>query len=480
MSLLADLAQLLETAPGFARCGSMVSAGDDCSLATGSAVRPLVVASLFRAAPRATLVVVPGVEGADRFARQLTAYLPLERVLTLPVPEALPWERRTVRKATAARRARAVFSLAEGRPVVVVAPARSLLRRLAPRSAPEVYRPLALAAGAEIDLTEASEELARMGYERLDDAKDPGTFSVRGGTLDVFPADGHYPVRAELVGDDIETLRKYVPGTGQTVGDAPDTEVFPCRELRLSRSVSKDIEHAYRSAFRDLKEKALGDPELAHELDLIAQGVYFDGVDAYLPRIYKELAATTDYVARDALVVVAEPSAIFGDLTRGSDEIVEAAAAAHVDAARHFLEPGEVDLGGRQRLTLLSLLRAGGAADAEISTRRPDVAGGESRTVAGLRGLLETGNRVVMTAHDRRQGETLARSLSEAGLPVVTYAGSVQGTLSGDDAPGGLGERVVHLAVADVRASSCPTRAWLSSASTTRSRVRRVAARSRT
>jgi transcription-repair coupling factor (superfamily II helicase) len=452
MSLLADLAHLMGGAPGFSRCRSMLSAGDDCSLATGSAVRPLLVASLFRAAPRTTLVVVPGVEGADRFARQLTAYLPLEGVLTLPVPDALPWERRPSRKATAARRARAIFSLAEGRPVVVVAPARSLLRRLAPRGAPEVYRPLALAVDGEVDLTQASDELARMGYERLDDATDPGTFAVRGGTLDVFPADGHYPVRAELVGDEIETLRKYVPGTGQTVGDAPDTEVFPCRELRLSRSVSKDIEHAYRSAFRDLKEKALGDPELAHELELIAQGVYFDGVDAYLPRIYKDLAATTDYVARDALVVVAEPSAIFGDLTRGCDEIAEAAAAVRVDAGRYFMAAAEVDLSGRQRLTLLSLLRAGGAADAEISTRRPDVAGGEARTVAGLRGLLETGNRVVMTAHDRRQGDTLVRSLSEAGLPVVTYTGAVQASLTEDGTSGGLGERVVHLAVADVPA----------------------------
>ncbi|HEX9093873.1 MAG TPA: transcription-repair coupling factor, partial [Coriobacteriia bacterium] len=127
--------------------------------------------------------------------------------------------------------------------------------------------------------------------------------------------------------------------------------------------------------------------------------------------------------------------------------------AARADASRYYLTPAEVDLGGRQRLTLLSLLRAGGAVDGELAARRPEVAGGESRTAAALRGLLDGGMRVVFAAHDRRQRERIGAALTDAGLPVVTYAGAAHSQPgSATDAAGGLGERVVHMTVADIPA----------------------------
>ncbi|MDO8915912.1 MAG: transcription-repair coupling factor [Coriobacteriia bacterium] len=453
MSLLADLSQPLESAPGYAHARAALAQGEDFTLAAPAGVRPLVTAALFRSDPRSTLVVVSGAEAADRFARQLAAYLPLDRVLTLPMPATLPWSRDPARPAVAGRRARALWALQEGRPVVVVASARSLMRRVAPRSAPETYEPVVLRTGSELDLVATSDRLALMGYERVDTADEPGRFAVRGGTLDVYPSDGHSPVRAELFGDEIESLRRYVPGTGQTVGDAVETEIYPCREMRLSNSVTKDIVHSYRSAFRDIKEKALADPWLAHDLELLEQGAYFNGVEAYMPNIYKELGSVTDYISKETLVVVAEPRALFDDTVRHLEEVDTAAHTAGFDATRFYLQPPQVDLGGRQRLTLVSLLRAGGTVDGELASRRPDVAGGESKTVAGLRGLLESGFRVVLAAHDRRQRETLTTSLSEAGLPVVTYAGAQHAEPgSTADIAVGLGDRVVHMAFADIPA----------------------------
>ncbi len=453
MSLLADLSARLECAPGYAHAREALAGGSDFTLAAPAGVRPLTVAANFRADPRATLVVVSGAEAADRFARQLAAYLPLDRVLTLPMPATWPWSREPARPEIAGRRARALHALQESRPLVVVASARSLMRFVAPRSAPETYEPLVLRAGATLDLVEATERLALMGYERVDVADEPGRFAVRGGVLDVFPSDGHSPVRAELFGDEIETLRRYVPGTSQTVGDAGETEVYPCRELRLSNSIAKDVAHSYRSAFREIKEQSLTDPWMAHDLELLEQGVYFNGVEAYMPRIYKDMGVATDYIAKGVLVVVVEPRALFDDTVRHLEEAETAAHTAGFDADRYFLSPADVDLGGRQRLTLLSLLRTGGAVDGELAGRRPEVAGGESKTVAGLRSLLEAGFRVVVASHDRRQRETLIASLADAGLPVVTYSGAPHaepGTVA--DAPSGLAERVVHMAVADVPA----------------------------
>jgi transcription-repair coupling factor (superfamily II helicase) len=453
MSLLADLSVLLERAPGFAKATAALGTGDDFALALPPSIRPLVVAAAFRAHPRVVLVAVSGEEAAERFARQLTAYLPLEVVLPLPAPATLPWSRQPGDVRVTGRRARALYALEEGRPAIVVASARGLLRLLPPRGASEAFAPLVLEAGRALDLVETTDLLARMGYERVETAEDPGQFAVRGGTLDVYPSDGHFPVRAELLGDEVESLRRYVPSTGQSVGDVARIEAYPCREIRLSNRTAKDVSHSHRSVFKDMQRRALGEPALAHELELLEQGVYFDGVEAYLPYVYRELATVADYLSKDALVAVAEPRALFDDMLHTYAEYEEAAGSVFQDASRHFVEPAKLDLGGRQRLTMLSVLRAGASADAELASRRPDVAGGEAKTVAGLKGLVDSGHTVVLVARDRRQREALLTSLAHGGLPVSTYTG-ISHVVPGSerDVPGGLTSKVVNVGVADIPA----------------------------
>jgi transcription-repair coupling factor (superfamily II helicase) len=451
MSLLADLSALLERAPGFAKARAALSAGEDFTLAAPPSIRPLLVAAAFRADPRATLVVVPGADAAERFARQLTAYLPLESVLPLPAPANLPWSRQPSDVRITGRRARALFALQENRPAIVVASAAGLLRMLPPRGASEVFAPFVLSPGATLDLAEASDLLAKMGYERVEVAEDPGQFAVRGGTLDLFPSDGHFPVRAELDGDDVESVRRYVPSTGQSVGDVARVEAYPCHEIRLSNRTAKDVAHPYRSGFRDLQRRSLGEPIVARELELLEHGVYFEGVEAYLPYVYRELASVTDYLSKDALVVVAEPRAVFDDTVRTYAEVEEAGEGTGQDAASYFVAPAKLDLGGRQRLTLLSIMHAGATVDAALAAHRPDVAGGETKTVQGLAGLVNTGHTVLLLARDRRQRESLGGALTNAGLPIALYGG-VSHVVPGSerDVAGGLTAKVVNLGVADI------------------------------
>ncbi|HEY5506055.1 MAG TPA: CarD family transcriptional regulator, partial [Coriobacteriia bacterium] len=453
MSLLADLSTLLERAPGFAQARGALQDGSDFTLAVPPSIRPLLVAATFRADPRATLVVVPGADAAERFARQLTAYLPLDLILPLPAPANLPWSRQPGDVAVTGRRARALFALQENRPAIVVASAAGLLRMLPPRGASEVFAPVVLTAGAALDLADVTDRLARLGYERVEVAEDPGQFAVRGGTLDLFPSDGHYPVRAELCGDEVESVRRYVPSTGQSVGDVERVEAYPCREIRLSNRTSKDVAHPYRSGFRDLQRRSLGEPQVAHELEMLEQGLYFDGVEAYLPYVYRELASVTDYLSKGALVAVAEPRAVFDDTLRTYAEAEAAGEATGQDVASYLVAPAKLDLGGRQRLTMLSILHTGAAVDAELVARRPDVAGGETKTIQGLAGLVETGHTVLLLARDRRQREQLASSLTAAGLPIALYSG-VSHIRPGSerDVPGGLVDTAVNLGVADIPA----------------------------
>jgi len=461
MSLLADLSVLLERAPGFSKAIEALRVGDDFTLAAPPSIRPLLVAATFRANPRATLVVVPGADAADRFARQLTAYLPLDLVLPLPGSANLPWSRQPGDIRVTGRRARALYALQENRPAVVVASAAGLLRLLPPRGASEVFAPFVLECGT-FDLDEAMDLLPKMGYERVGAAEEPGQFAVRGGTIDIFPSDGHFPVRAELDGDEIESVRRSVPSTGQSVGDVARVEAYPCREIRLSNRTAKDVAHPYRSGFRDLQRRSLGEPIVAHELELLEQGVYFDGVEAYLPYVYRELASVTDYLAKDALVTVAEPRAVFDDTLNTYKEFGEAGDATGQDVGAYFVQPSKLDLGGHQRLTLLSTMHTGAAHDADLVARRPDVAGGETKTVQGLSALVTSGHTVLLLARDRRQRETLAANLADAGLPIALYGGVSHVVPGSDrDIAGGLVRGAVNVGIADIPAGFVVPDAWL-------------------
>jgi transcription-repair coupling factor (superfamily II helicase) len=169
--------------------------------------------------------------------------------------------------------------------------------------------------------------------------------------------------------------------------------------------------------------------------------------------VYRELASVTDYLSKDALVAVAEPRAVFDDSVRAYREAEEAGDQTGQDMEAYFVTPAKLDLGGRQRLTFLSTLRTAANADAELAAKRPDVAGGEAKTVQGLKALVDTGNTVLLLARDRRQRETLAAALANAGLPIALYSG-VSHVVPGSerDVPGGLTSKVVNLGVADIPA----------------------------
>lgn len=446
--LFAAIRPLIAADPALSRALERLAEGEDVTIATPGLVRPALTGVVASARTKPVLVVLPGADAAGRFARQLGAYIGHERVLHFPERTELPWDRTAPDLEVVGARARALHSLDKGRSVVVVAGARSLLRVLPPQGS-HVFDPVVLEIGSVFDLTELAARLARMGYERVDAAEDRGQFAVRGGTLDVFGADAQYPVRAEFFGDEVESLWRYLPSTQQHIGDAGPTEIYPCREVAPGT-------RAGQGARRALGQAARENDDLARDLELIEQGVTFNGIEQYLPHFYRAQASVLDYIAPGALIVVAEPRAIFDDLVRGRGELESRADSVARTLDGLYFKPAEIDLGGRQRLTFLSMLRAGGAADGEVAARRPEVSGREETFAAGLRALLDTGYRVVATVRDRQGRDRLSRALVDAGMSVDALAPGATTlepglvTLAVADVPAGYVLPAAHLAVISI------------------------------
>ena len=396
-----------------------LDSGQDATVGVASSARPFLVAARFAADPRATLVVTAGEEAADTFARTVGAFVGEERVLRLPDYEGNPFSLdASLQPRLHGRRLEALWSLQQRKPVVVVASARALLRRIAPAKE-EVARPLALVAGS--DLSENPQRgitcfedlehcLVSMGYENSGKLDGPGTFSVQGGAIDVYPGNLAYPVRLDFFGDELDEIRRFLPSTGQTISSLEQVDIFPVREfaqtdaalLRAKRAISKSAET--NAAQRELLERLEDD---SRELpDLMA---------AYL---LEKTAAVGDYLPADALTVLIEPRSLVDDALHAYDELSKRCVGTSIPVSDLYMGPNELDFGANPRATYVSIMRVGVQLDSELVVKRVDVAGDPEKLFGRLRSLAEMGFTVVFSVPHFRARQEMKLSLVDLGIPI--------------------------------------------------------------
>ena len=98
---------------------------------------------------------------------------------------------------------------------------------------PEDYENMLVrvAAGAEADRDDILRKLVDIQYERNDYEPEPGTFRVRGDTVDIFPSYSTKGIRLDLFGDEVERIREIEPLTGRTVRELPAAAISPAKHF---------------------------------------------------------------------------------------------------------------------------------------------------------------------------------------------------------------------------------------------------------
>lgn len=432
--LIDSLTFALEKSGALETFWNKLDAGADGTLGVASSARPFLVAARFAHKPQPTLVVVAAEDAAVAFARQVASYLGDERVLRFPERSDYPFIPKPSDPAQVARRMQALHALSAGKQAVVVASARSLLRALPPVGS-SVQVPIALEVGRELsdmpgaqmasvtefeDLTHALEE---RGYVNTGELDGPGTFAVRGGTVDVFPGNMIHPVRLDFFGDELDEIRRIVPTTGQTISSLDQVEIYPVVEFSCSKS-------ALIRARKKLERPAETNPILRDMLEKLEGGLRFDGADALLPYLYNTTSTLGDYVGAGALSTIIEPRSLFDDMTHAYEDITGRAKGSGIGVEGLYLEPSNVSFGDGQRATYVSIMRVGGHIDDELPVKRVEVAGHPDKLYGRLRSLVDGDYTVVFSAPNFRARQDMKLAFVDQGLPIqetldVTDAGDV-------------------------------------------------------
>jgi transcription-repair coupling factor (superfamily II helicase) len=154
-------------------------------------------------------------------------------VATLPAFDTLPWQSQSPHADILERRAATLFRLADGQISLVIAPVTAALWRY---QDPYVYLSLArtLARDAEVPLDEFITHLGAIGYARTEMVELPGQFAVRGGIVDAFSPESQRPVRIELLGDTVESVREFDPRTQRSIAPVVRTTLLPLTEWAVA------------------------------------------------------------------------------------------------------------------------------------------------------------------------------------------------------------------------------------------------------
>jgi transcription-repair coupling factor (superfamily II helicase) len=147
----------------------------------------------------------------------------------IPALDVLPGQKLSPHTEITGQRAIGLWRLSSTTVPVTVAPVASALLRT---SRAEQYRRLALElrVGEELPLDTIEAHLQSIGYERRDPVEMVGEYSVRGGILDVFPAENARPLRIEFFGDEIESIRRFDVESQRSVMKVTEARVLPLTE----------------------------------------------------------------------------------------------------------------------------------------------------------------------------------------------------------------------------------------------------------
>ncbi len=304
--LLTELGRALRE-PNTVNAGSLPSAAVPYLLAT------LQDDLAGKATPHRILVVTARPERARAIYEGLHAYAGEgSRIAHLPTPDLIPYERIGWDSSLTSGRLAALQALTEdstdGPPLIVVGAVRALMQ---PTMPPADFRAalITLQPGQPFDLNRSLSAWLGMGYQPAALVEQVGQFSRRGGIIDLWPATMDAPIRIELFGDEIESLRRFDPTTQRSNDQVLSVIVTPACEIPFWRR-SGAVQALSELDLRDLRTEV--SEEWQDMLDTFREGECFEGMELFLPYFSYDQPTPTalDYLHPGDLIILDRADAL--------------------------------------------------------------------------------------------------------------------------------------------------------------------------
>ena len=230
-----------------------------------------------------------------RLTEALSFFAPEIEVLRFPAWDCLPYDRVSPNPVLVSERIATLARLLEpsAKPRIVLTTVNALVQRVPP-SAVFANASLELKTGGTVQPEKLAQFLEANGYGRAGTVMEPGEYAMRGGIVDIFPAGETDPIRLDLFGDTIETIKIFDPNTQRSTDQRDRLVLRPVSEVPLD----KDSIARFRSGWRDLfGQDAASDPIYLS----ISDGRRHPGMEHWVPLFHDHMDTLLDYLPGAAI-----------------------------------------------------------------------------------------------------------------------------------------------------------------------------------
>lgn len=291
------------------------------------AARPYVVAALMADLQRPIIYLTGRVDRAHDIAEQLPVWLPDTPVRRFAEPptmfyEHAPWTPSTIqnRLETLASMVSPAGVQIRPAPPLIVASAHAVMQRTLPVRE-YLLRSRRIKVGTLVEPDKLIRSWLESGYSPVSIVVEPGTFSRRGGILDVYSRANQYPIRIEFFGDEIESLRTFDPATQRSLENVESVDITPAREAlpRYTPDLAGRLKEWFRKQPRPDEDSISKLPDQ----ELLASGTAFPHLEFYLPYLYANPATLIDYLPDDGLVIIDDWEALRDNMADLEEQAIE-------------------------------------------------------------------------------------------------------------------------------------------------------------
>ena len=225
----------------------------------------------------------------------LSFFAPEIEVIYFPAWDCLPYDRVSPNTQIIGQRMKALGQLKARqdsdikKACVVITTVNAVLRKVIKPFDLSSMGGLNIAVGGEVNESTLKDFLSSNGYDRTDTVRDVGEYAIRGGIVDLWPATFDIPVRIDLFGDDVESIREFDPVSQKSDVKLNALSLNAATEIPMT----KEAIQRFRASYRDL----FGTVNAVDPLyEAISDGRKIAGTEHWQSLFFKEMGSVFDYV----------------------------------------------------------------------------------------------------------------------------------------------------------------------------------------
>ena len=262
------------------------------------------------------LIITTSTRHAEELSQEIGSWIGKDLVVNFPAWETLPHERLSPKADTVTARFKVLNKISDQKVKVIVCSVRALLQPIIANNLNTSI--IKIQQGLNLQMQELMNQLIRFGFSRSDLVERRGDFAVRGGILDIFPADQDHPIRVDFFGDEIEELSYFSISDQRSLEKIKvEMSIYPCREMLIDEKLKQ-------------KARTLGKdfPEIKDLTEKICEGILFEGMESLAAGLVDDFKSITDYLSPSTQIWLIDEPRIKSraiDLLETNNEFLQAA-----------------------------------------------------------------------------------------------------------------------------------------------------------